>query len=125
MPSCPSFTAYAIHSRPGQNPRRLAIGVAWPRFHGGFTVLLHALPVNFDGRIVLLEPRTPFTSKARFFPAALPAVLGRPAFWAERQVWQALRQAPLPAGTLVFYNRAPRSCSPGTASSRSKSKAGA
>jgi hypothetical protein len=110
MPSCPSFTAYAIHSRPGQNPRRLAIGVAWPRLHGGLTVLLDALPVGFDGRIALLAPRATPTSRARFFPAEPPAILNRPAYRAERQVWQALRRAALPAGTLVFYNRATTGC---------------
>ncbi len=40
----------------------------------------------------------------------MPARLSLPAFRAERQVWLALRRAPLPSGTLVFCNWAPKGC---------------
>jgi hypothetical protein len=36
----------------------LRIGVAFPHDKGsGLTVVLNALPLNFDGRIVLVEPK--------------------------------------------------------------------
>jgi hypothetical protein len=48
---------------------------------------------------------------AKFFPATLPDQLAtRPALRGERRVWEALRAAPLPAETSVFYNRAPEGC---------------
>jgi hypothetical protein len=47
----------------------------------------------------------------RFFPSCMPDQLtARPELRGERRVWEALRQAPLPAATSVFYNRAPEGC---------------
>jgi hypothetical protein len=48
---------------------------------------------------------------ARFFPSALPDQLtARPELRGEKRVWEALRQAQLPAATSVFYNRAAEGC---------------
>lgn len=70
-------------------------------------VLLNALP--FGGRVVLLEPTDRPT--AQFFPDAMPADLAtKPALRGEKRVWLAFRRAPFPAGTRIFYNRAPKGC---------------
>jgi Nuclease-related domain len=66
-------------------------------------------PLPFARLLALVAPRRPIC-KARFFPAAMPPALARPAFRGERRVSQALSRAPLPAGTLVCSNRAPPVC---------------
>ena len=69
-------------------------------------MLLNALPIG--GRVVLFQPPTP---GAQFFPTGMPVDLAtKPALRGERRVWQALRRAPFPAGTRIFYNRAPKGC---------------
>ncbi len=58
MANDPVLIAYSVKDRPGKKSRWLRIGVAFPHDKGaGLTVLLNALPLNFDGRIVLVEPR--------------------------------------------------------------------
>ena len=58
MPNDPVLIAYVVKNRPGKKPRWLRIGVAFPHDKGsGLTVVLNALPLNFDGRVVLVEPR--------------------------------------------------------------------
>jgi hypothetical protein len=70
-------------------------------------VLINALPLG--GRIVLLEPKAANRRHAQFFPAAMPADLAKkPALRGEKRVWLALRRAPFPVGTRIFYNRAPK-----------------
>ena len=47
----------------------------------------------------------------RFFPSAMPVNLAtRPALRGEKRIWEALREAPLPPATWVFYNAAPMGC---------------
>jgi hypothetical protein len=59
----------------------------------------------------LFVPAERDVAMPRFFPATLPESLAtRPALRGEKRVWEALRAAPLPAATAVFYNRAPEGC---------------
>ena len=105
MTQAPAFIAYTVSSRCGCKALWRQIGVAFPHVKG-LAVLLNALPLG--GRVVLLEPNR---CSAQFFPAAMPGDLAtRPALRGERRVWEALRRAPLPAGTRIFYNRAPKGC---------------
>jgi hypothetical protein len=66
--------AYSVKDRPGAKSIWTRIGAAFPHDKGaGLTVILNALPLNFDGRIVLVEPKLdapPLT--------ALPPAPGRP-----------------------------------------------
>jgi hypothetical protein len=109
MTSDAALFAYAVTTRPSRAPGYLRVGAAFPRRNGpGLTVILNALPLR--GRIVLLEPPAP-RSNASFFPACMPADLAtRAALRGESLVWHALRRAPLPPGTRVFYNRSPQGC---------------
>lgn len=52
----PSLIAYQV--RDGNNDQSYwdRVGVAWSNRDGGFTVQLHAMPL--DGRIVLTKPKT-------------------------------------------------------------------
>ena len=52
----PSFTAYTVHKREGQDDFWIAIGAAFMHQDGdGYNVVLQALPV--DGKIVLRPPK--------------------------------------------------------------------
>jgi hypothetical protein len=54
----PTLIAYNVREREGQKPVWTRIGAAWPHNSGnGLTLQLEALPLNFDGRIVLTEPK--------------------------------------------------------------------
>jgi hypothetical protein len=58
MTNDPVLIAYVVKDRPGKKAIWRRIGVAFPHDRGaGLTVLLNALPLNFDGRIVLVEPK--------------------------------------------------------------------
>ena len=53
----PSFTAYTVHKREGQDDFWLPIGAAFMHQDGdGYNVVLQALPI--DGKIVLRLPKT-------------------------------------------------------------------
>jgi hypothetical protein len=54
----PTLIAYTVREREGQKAVWTRIGAAWPHSNGnGFSIQLEALPLNFDGRIVLAEPK--------------------------------------------------------------------
>lgn len=110
MSTNPVFLADTVTNRPGRASGRPRIDAAFPRRDGsGLTLFLNALPRRGQ-RIVLLEPAPPTTS-AVFFPSSMPTDLAtRRALRGEKRVWEALRRTPLPPGTRVFYNRAPRGC---------------
>ena len=59
MSNKPTLIAYSIRERgKGQKPIWTRIGAAWPHDSGsGLSIQLEALPLNFDGRIVLTEPK--------------------------------------------------------------------
>jgi hypothetical protein len=58
MTNDPVLIAYTVKDRPNRKAIWTRIGVAFPHDRGaGFTVVLDALPLNFDGRIVLVEPK--------------------------------------------------------------------
>jgi hypothetical protein len=53
----PTLIAYSVREREGKKAVWTRIGAAWPHGKGtGLTIQLEALPLNFDGRIVLREP---------------------------------------------------------------------
>ena len=59
MSKKPTLIANTVREREGQKPVWTRIGAAWPHDKGnGLTLQLEALPLNFDGRIVLTEPKT-------------------------------------------------------------------
>jgi hypothetical protein len=55
----PTLIAYSVRERgKGQTAIWTRIGAAWPHDTGsGLSIQLEALPLNFDGRIVLTEPK--------------------------------------------------------------------
>jgi hypothetical protein len=55
----PTLIAYSVRERgKGQTAIWTRIGAAWPHDNGnGLSIQLEALPLNFDGRIVLTEPK--------------------------------------------------------------------
>jgi hypothetical protein len=59
MSKKPTLIAYSVKERaPDQKSVWTKIGAAWPHEKGnGFNIQLDALPLNFDGRIVLTEPK--------------------------------------------------------------------
>ena len=59
MTNDPVLIAYSVKDLPaGQKAIWRRIGVAFPHDRGsGLTVVLNALPLHFDGRIVLVEPK--------------------------------------------------------------------
>jgi hypothetical protein len=58
MSKKPTLIAHSVRERDGQKPVWTRIGAAWPHDKGaGLTLQLEALPLNFDGRIVLTEPK--------------------------------------------------------------------
>ena len=87
MANDPVLIAYVVKDRPGQKSRWLRIGVAFPHDKGsGLTVVLNALPLNFDGRIVLDEPKIdPNEFSPRIPP---PTAASR---WARRRKWRPSR----------------------------------
>lgn len=53
----PSYTAYTVHKREGQDDFWVAIGAAFMHQDGdGYNIVLQALPI--DGKIVLRVPKT-------------------------------------------------------------------
>ena len=59
MSKKPTLIAHTVREREGQKPVWTRIGAAWPHDKGnGLTLQLEALPLNFDDRIVLTEPKT-------------------------------------------------------------------
>lgn len=64
----PSYTAYTVHKREGQDDFWIAIGAAFMHQDGdGYNVVLQALPL--DGKIVLRLPK----EKGEETPASRPA----------------------------------------------------
>ena len=54
----PTFYAYGEADRGRRKPFLVSIGAAWPHEKGnGLTVQIDSLPLNFNGRVVLLEPK--------------------------------------------------------------------
>jgi len=55
----PSFYAFSVRDRgEGKKSVWTRLGTVWAREKsGGYAIDLEALPVNFDGKIVLLPPR--------------------------------------------------------------------
>ena len=67
MNNKPSLHAYVVRER-GRNQKAIwtRIGVAWAHEKGnGYSLELEALPVNFDGRLVLMPPRDDSESAPR------------------------------------------------------------
>jgi hypothetical protein len=60
MSNKPTQIAYSVKDRgEGQKAIWTLIGAAWRHGKGnGCTIQLDTLPINFDGRIVLTEPKT-------------------------------------------------------------------
>jgi hypothetical protein len=60
MSKKPTLIAYYVKERgEEQKPVWIRLGGAWPHENGpGFTIQLDALPIDFNGRIVLTEPKT-------------------------------------------------------------------
>ena len=58
MTNNPVLIAYSVKDRTQERPAQWTrIGVAFPHDRGaGLTVFVNALPLSFDGRIVLVEP---------------------------------------------------------------------
>jgi hypothetical protein len=54
----PVLIAYCVKDRtPKRQAQWLRVGIAFPHDRGaGLTVFINALPLDFDGRIVLVEP---------------------------------------------------------------------
>jgi hypothetical protein len=70
----PVLIAYIPKNRPRKKPRWLKIGVAFPHDKGsGLTLILNAFPLNFDGKIVLVEPK----ADPKEFPPLIPAGPGQ------------------------------------------------
>lgn len=63
MTNNPVLIAYFVKDRtPDRDAQWTRIGVAFPHDRGaGLTVLVDALPLHFDGRIVLVEPSADHT----------------------------------------------------------------
>jgi hypothetical protein len=59
MSNEPVLIAYSVKKpRKSGKPVWTRIGAAWPHETGaGLTVIIEPLPLKFDGRIVLLEPK--------------------------------------------------------------------
>jgi hypothetical protein len=57
--SKPALIAYGVRERDkGRKPIWTKVGTVWSHGkNGGFNVELEALPINFDGRLVLLSPK--------------------------------------------------------------------
>jgi hypothetical protein len=58
MSNKPDFFAYGEKQLGSRRTALVRIGVGWQHEKGkGLTIQVDALPLNFDGRIVLLEPK--------------------------------------------------------------------
>lgn len=59
MSNEPVLIAYTVKkAEVSGKPIWIRLGAAWPHETGaGLTLIIEALPLNFDGRIVLLEPK--------------------------------------------------------------------
>lgn len=58
MSNKPTYYAYAEADRGRRQPVLIRVGAAWAHEKGsGCTIQVDALPLNFNGRIVLLEPK--------------------------------------------------------------------
>jgi hypothetical protein len=56
MSNKPPFNAYGEKQIGNRRTALIRIGAAWPHEKGnGFTIQVDAMPLNFDGRIVVLE----------------------------------------------------------------------
>ena len=56
QPRQPTHRAYSVIRREGQDDYWLNIGVAFPHDDGkGFNIMLQALPIHGDGKIVMRE----------------------------------------------------------------------
>jgi hypothetical protein len=66
----PVFIAYAVKdATPKRKARWTRIGVAFPHDRGaGLTVFINALPLQFDGRIVLVEPSADYKNVTPAWP---------------------------------------------------------
>lgn len=67
----PTLYAYAVKER-GKRQKAIwtRIGAAWSHENsGGFTLELEALPINFDGRLVLMPPKATGDKPADTFEA--------------------------------------------------------
>jgi hypothetical protein len=56
----PAFNVRAKTGRKDDNDKDIfmTVGAAWPFQNGtGFNVKINALPVNFDGQLMLVEPK--------------------------------------------------------------------
>lgn len=54
----PSFVAYHVADQGRGRKFWTRLGGVWPHKNGeGFTIFVNVLPVDFDGRIVMLPPR--------------------------------------------------------------------
>ena len=60
MSNTPKYNAYTVRNR-GKDKRAIwtRIGVVWAQEKGqGLNIEIEALPLNFDGRIVLMPPKS-------------------------------------------------------------------
>jgi len=58
MSNKPTYYAYAEVDRGRRQPALVRIGAAWPHEKGsGIGIQVDALPLNFNGRLVLFEPK--------------------------------------------------------------------
>ncbi|KAB2880560.1 MAG: hypothetical protein F9K38_10135 [Pseudorhodoplanes sp.] len=54
----PAFIAYSVSDQGRGRKFWTRLGGAWPQKNGeGFTVFVNVLPIDFDGRIVLMTPK--------------------------------------------------------------------
>lgn len=57
-PNTPAFIAYAVSDQGRGRKFWNRLGGAWPQKNGtGLTVFVNMLPIDFDGRIVLMPPK--------------------------------------------------------------------
>src|SRR5262245_43325881 len=54
----PNFIVYGEADRGSRQPQLIRIGAAWAHEKGkGFGIQIDSLPLNFNGRLVLFEPK--------------------------------------------------------------------
>ena len=73
MTNNPVLIAYSVNDRtPDHAAQWTRIGVAFPHDRGaGLTVFLNALPIHFDGRILLVEPSADYADVSPAGPPPL------------------------------------------------------
>jgi hypothetical protein len=71
-PMKPSLVVFAVRERNnGKKAVWSRIGAAWPHKEGsGFNIELETLPINFDGRLVLMPPKEEGDSEGASSPAS-------------------------------------------------------